>query len=80
MWEDEANKRGGRWMMQMDKKQRNTDLNHFWLEILMALIGEAFCAHSEEICGAVVNVRTKGDKLALWTADANKGIAVMDIG
>lgn len=80
MWEDEANKQGGRWLMTLEKKQRNSDLDHFWLEILLCMIGEAFNEHSDDVCGAVVNVRPKGDKLGIWTADANRSTSVMEIG
>nr|QBH73402.1 eukaryotic translation initiation factor 4e [Orthoderella ornata] len=80
MWEDEANKRGGRWLINLDKKQRNNDLDKFWLEVLLCLIGEAFDEYSEDLCGAVVNVRAKGDKIGIWTADAGKQESVLEIG
>ena len=32
MWEDDRNKRGGRWLINLDKKQRHTVLDSFWLE------------------------------------------------
>ncbi|XP_068081199.1 eukaryotic translation initiation factor 4E-1A isoform X2 [Anabrus simplex] len=80
MWEDDANKRGGRWLINLDKKQRTSDLDKFWLEILLCLIGEAFDDHNDEVCGAVVNIRGKGDKLGLWTADASKSTGVLEIG
>ncbi|XP_075232427.1 eukaryotic translation initiation factor 4E1 [Lycorma delicatula] len=73
MWEDEANKQGGRWLISLEKKQRDNDLDEFWLEIMLCMIGEAFDDYSDEICGAVVNVRSKGDKIGVWTADAVKG-------
>ncbi|KAL1452088.1 hypothetical protein WDU94_006401 [Cyamophila willieti] len=72
MWEDETNKNGGRWLISLDRKQRNSELNAFWLEILLCLIGEAFDDHSEDICGAVVNIRPKGDKIGIWTVDASR--------
>ena len=37
---------------------------------LLCLIGEAFEDLGDDICGAVINLRSKGDKLGLWTADA----------
>ncbi|XP_026472952.1 eukaryotic translation initiation factor 4E-like isoform X1 [Ctenocephalides felis] len=79
MWEDEANKRGGRWAINLDKKQRINDLDRFWLDTLLCMIGEAF-ENSEDICGAVVNVRAKGDKIGVWTRDASHGTSVMEIG
>ncbi|KAJ8281396.1 hypothetical protein GJAV_G00067210 [Gymnothorax javanicus] len=32
MWEDERNKRGGRWLITLNKQQRKADLDRFWLE------------------------------------------------
>jgi len=80
MWEDSANRKGGRWVINLEKQRRNIELDQFWLETLLCLIGEAFEELSDEICGAVINLRPKGDKLGLWTADASKGDANVRIG
>ena len=32
MWEDQKNRRGGRWVINLEKKKRNTELDMFWLE------------------------------------------------
>ncbi|GLG97124.1 Eukaryotic translation initiation factor 4E [Gryllus bimaculatus] len=80
MWEDAANKNGGRWLINLEKKQRGNELDKYWLEMLLCLIGEAFDEHSEEVCGAVVNIRAKGDKLALWTGNAQNSQSVIEIG
>ncbi|XP_044013696.1 eukaryotic translation initiation factor 4E-1A-like isoform X2 [Aphidius gifuensis] len=80
MWEDDANKNGGKWVLQLDKKQRLSDLDNFWLEIVLCMIGEAFHEHSDDVCGAVASVRPKGDRIGIWTADFNKSQAVLDIG
>ncbi|XP_044739125.1 eukaryotic translation initiation factor 4E-1A-like isoform X2 [Chrysoperla carnea] len=79
MWEDKHNKKGGRWLISLEKKQRVQELDKYWIEILLCLIGEAF-EHADEVCGAVVNIRGKGDKIALWTADASNTKAVLEIG
>lgn len=63
MWEDENNVKGGRWLVVVDKQKRAQLLDHYWLELLMAIIGEQFEDNGEYICGAVVNVRQKGDKV-----------------
>ena len=47
---------------------------------LLCLIGEAFDEVSDDICGAVVNIRNKGDKLGLWTHDASRSDASKKIG
>lgn len=78
MWEDTANKRGGRWLINLERRQRS-DLDRYWLDILLCLIGEAF-ENSNDVNGAVVNVRAKGDKLGIWTSDTNRGDAITEIG
>jgi hypothetical protein len=32
MWEDASNKNGGRWLVNLNKNQRQTELDNFWLE------------------------------------------------
>ena len=34
MWEDDRNKKGGRWLINLDKKQRASCLDNFWLEVV----------------------------------------------
>lgn len=38
MWEDERNKDGGRWLINLNKNQRMTDLDNFWLETVSTVI------------------------------------------
>lgn len=66
--------------MTISKQQRHTDLDKFWLETLLCLIGEGFGEHSADVCGVVINVRAKGDKIAVWTANAERATAVREIG
>ncbi|XP_055033439.1 eukaryotic translation initiation factor 4E-1A isoform X2 [Misgurnus anguillicaudatus] len=47
---------------------------------LLCLVGEGFDDHSDDVCGAVVNVRTKGDKISIWTTDYENKDAVVHIG
>ncbi|XP_060529694.1 eukaryotic translation initiation factor 4E1-like [Cylas formicarius] len=79
MWEDEANQKGGRWLISLDRRQRANELDKYWLDVILCLIGEAF-DNSDEICGAVVNIRYKTDKIGIWTADAANSTAVLEIG
>ncbi|XP_023608505.1 eukaryotic translation initiation factor 4E type 1B [Myotis lucifugus] len=80
MWEDARNKRGGRWLVSLAKQQRHTELDRLWLETLLCLIGESFEEYSQEVCGAVINIRTKGDKIAVWTREAENQTGVLYIG
>jgi len=52
----------------------------YMLMQMLCLIGEAFDGETEEICGAVMNVRMKGDKIAVWTRDATNVDSNMKIG
>ena len=47
---------------------------------LLCLIGESFDDYSDDVCGAVVNVRAKGDKIAIWTTECENREAVTHIG
>ena len=49
MWEDDRNRRGGRWVINLNKSQRATFLDNFWLEVMLCLIGEAFDDHSKHV-------------------------------
>ncbi|KAM9254064.1 LOW QUALITY PROTEIN: eukaryotic translation initiation factor 4E type 1B [Dugong dugon] len=80
MWEDSRNKRGGRWLVSLAKHQRHSKLDLLWLETLLCLIGESFEEHSREVCGAVINIRTKGDKISVWTQEAENQASVLHIG
>lgn len=52
----------------------------FFFSQLMLLIGESFGEYSENVCGAVVQIRQKGDKLAIWTGNASDQDANLSIG
>lgn len=47
---------------------------------LLCLIGEMFDEYSDEVCGAVINIRAKGDKIAIWTREAENREGVTHIG
>ncbi len=80
MWEDDQNRRGGRWLINLDKKQRAMKLDNFWLEVMLCLIGEAFGDHGQLVNGAVMSVRNKGDKIGIWLGDASKAESVLEVG
>merc|ERR1739838_1202801 len=57
-----------------------TSVENFWLEVLLLMIGESFDKHSDDVNGAVVNVRGKGDKLGIWTSNATNSESILKIG
>ena len=48
-WEDKRNAPGGRWMINVDKRQRADCLDTYWLEILFFLIGEHADEHAHQV-------------------------------
>uniref|UniRef100_H3B5X1 Eukaryotic translation initiation factor 4E family member 1c n=1 Tax=Latimeria chalumnae TaxID=7897 RepID=H3B5X1_LATCH len=50
MWEDENNKRGGRWLMTLNKQQRHNDLDRYWLETGLCIRREVFKPDSSDLC------------------------------
>uniref|UniRef100_A0A1A9WX13 eIF-4F 25 kDa subunit n=1 Tax=Glossina brevipalpis TaxID=37001 RepID=A0A1A9WX13_9MUSC len=78
MWEDAANKKGGRWVITLNCTPK-TEVDNLWLDVLLCLIGEAF-DHSDQICGAVVNIRNKHNKISIWTANGYNREAALEIG
>nr|ABU97504.1 eukaryotic initiation factor 4E [Capsicum annuum] len=74
-WEDPVCANGGTWKMSFSKGKSDTS----WLYTLLAMIGHQF-DHEDEICGAVVSVRGKGEKISLWTKNAANETAQVSIG
>ncbi|KAH7105055.1 translation initiation factor eIF4e [Auriculariales sp. MPI-PUGE-AT-0066] len=64
MWEDKANANGGRWVLTMRNNAQLLDRCWNWL--VFALIGEDLDIEGDEICGAVVSLRAKQDRIQVW--------------
>ncbi|KAJ1975389.1 eukaryotic translation initiation factor 4E [Dimargaris xerosporica] len=77
MWEDPANGRGGKWVIQLPRKP--SDANQQWLNTLLALIGETF-EHEEAICGAVFSCRRSHFRISLWTRISDDRPVLESIG
>lgn len=65
MWEDEANKFGGKWIVRLRKGLAS----RCWENLVLAMLGEQFMV-GEEVCGAVVSVRFQEDILSIWNRSA----------
>jgi len=78
-WEDPRNQDGGRWIISLDKRNKQI-LDTHWLETIFFLIGEHADQHAYQVNGAVINIRMKADKLAIWLADASLSESVLKIG
>ncbi|KAJ6583196.1 translation initiation factor eIF 4e-like domain-containing protein [Mycena sp. CBHHK59/15] len=65
MWEDPANANGGKWVLTM--KNNPALLDRCWNWLAMALVGEELEEGHDLICGAVVSLRSKVDRIQVWT-------------
>jgi len=79
-WEDFQNMAGGRWIANIDRNKGDDVVDNFWLEILFIMIGEHAGDDADMVNGAVINIRAKTHKLAMWLKDASNMNAVMQIG
>uniref|UniRef100_A0A7N0UP94 eIF-4F 25 kDa subunit n=1 Tax=Kalanchoe fedtschenkoi TaxID=63787 RepID=A0A7N0UP94_KALFE len=72
-WEDPLCANGGKWTATFPKGRSDAA----WLYTLLAMIGGHF-DYGEEICGAVINVRGRQEKVSLWTKNASNEMAQED--
>ena len=54
MWEDDSNKDGGRWLINLEKNKRSTYLDDFWLETVSTITYRYIfcicCKNNTEYC------------------------------
>ncbi|EEU44359.1 uncharacterized protein NECHADRAFT_36044 [Fusarium vanettenii 77-13-4] len=63
IWEDDVNKKGGKWVVRMKKGVAD----RYWEDLMLSLIGDQFGDAGEDVCGAVLSVRNGEDILSIWT-------------
>lgn len=83
MWEDPANANGGKWVLTM--KNSPDLLDRCWFDLCMALVGEQIesgnsSGEEGEICGAVVSLRSKVDRIQVWVRSKENAGRLNDIG
>jgi translation initiation factor 4E len=78
-WEDETCAKGGKWTYLFPKSRTVNELDENWLKLLLAMIGEQFSEPSE-ICGAVISVRQKQHRIALWTKTSSNEAHQLSVG
>jgi translation initiation factor 4E len=75
VWEDEENKRGGKWIIRLKKGVSD----RYWEDLLMAIVGDQFAEASEEVSGAVLSVRSGEDVFSIWTKnDGGRNIKIRE--
>jgi len=53
--------------------------DRYWEDLLMAIIGDQFAEAGEEVCGAVLSVRSGEDVFSIWTKnDGGRNIKIRE--
>ncbi|KAJ3719861.1 eukaryotic translation initiation factor 4E class I [Lentinula raphanica] len=77
-WEDDANKYGGKWSIQLPKDKNKGNVDKMWLYTMLAAIGETFdpslttmdpsgSPPNSLITGVVVSTRPQFYRISIWT-------------
>ena len=74
MWEDDANRDGGKWIVRVKKGVAA----RYWEDVILAIVGGQFNV-GDEICGAVLSVRYNEDIISLWNKSAESRKLCMQI-
>jgi translation initiation factor 4E len=73
VWEDKENRKGGKWIVRL----RKGVADRYWEDLLLAIVGDQFAEAGEEVCGAVLSVRSGEDVLSVWTRiDGGRNIKI----
>jgi len=88
-WEDEANKLGGKWSIQLPREKNRANVEKMWLYTMLAAIGETFDPALTQqaaeaaasggpppnslITGVIVSTRPQFYRLSIWTRLAPSG-------
>ncbi|KAL1932646.1 hypothetical protein VTP01DRAFT_8324 [Rhizomucor pusillus] len=68
VWEDAANINGGKWIVRLKKGLAS----RYWESLVLAIIGEQFDVE-DEICGAVLSIRSSEDIISVWNKTSSNG-------
>ncbi|OCB85666.1 translation initiation factor eIF4e [Sanghuangporus baumii] len=75
-WEDEQNKYGGKWSIQLPKDKNRNNVDKMWLYTMLAAIGETFEASAPApdgsapqslVTGVIVSTRPQFYRISIWT-------------
>jgi translation initiation factor 4E len=72
LWEDAANRSGGKWIIRFKKLVSG----RYWEDLVLAMIGDQL-DFGDTVCGAVLSIRFGEDILSVWNRNAADNQAVM---
>jgi len=78
-WEDPFNTKGGTWTYRISKDDVTHKIDSTWFNSVLTMIGDNF-DDADDICGLVVSIRPKTNRVQLWIRHADDRDAVRRIG
>eukprot|EP00246_Nothoceros_aenigmaticus_P014865 TRINITY_DN5890_c0_g2_i1.p1 TRINITY_DN5890_c0_g2~~TRINITY_DN5890_c0_g2_i1.p1 ORF type:complete len:243 (+),score=18.26 TRINITY_DN5890_c0_g2_i1:452-1180(+) len=72
LWEDAANRSGGKWIIRFKKVVSG----RYWEDLVLAMIGDQL-ESGDTVCGAVLSIRFGEDILSVWNRNSGDNHAVM---
>ena len=75
VWEDPANKGGGKLVIKVKKGLGS----RYWEMLLLAMVGEQFGDLGGDVCGAVISVRHNEDVISVWTRNGENTERLKDM-
>jgi translation initiation factor 4E len=82
MWEDERNRNGGKWVINLVAKEDANRVDELWELLTLSMIGEYLDdgVTGDQICGAVISRRKAGTRISVWTKERDNRTSLMNIG
>ncbi|KAG4305608.1 hypothetical protein PORY_001164 [Pneumocystis oryctolagi] len=69
IFEDPANLNGGKWTIRL----RKGVAVRYWEQLVMAIVGNQFWNIGDELCGAVLSIRSSEDLISVWNKSSDNG-------
>ncbi|KAG5438791.1 hypothetical protein PCANB_002511 [Pneumocystis canis] len=69
IFEDPINQNGGKWTIRL----RKGVAVRYWEQLVMAIVGDQFCNIGDELCGAVLSIRSSEDLISVWNKSSDNG-------
>jgi len=78
-WEDPFNNKGGSWTYRIPKDDGTHKTDTAWFNSVLTMIGDNF-DDADDICGLVISIRPKINRIQLWVRNSDDREAVRRIG
>jgi len=78
IWEHESNIHGGKWVITKGSESQVNDNIKDWLALVLSMIAGGL-GFDEDLCGAVLSIRTWGISITIWNKDSTNVHQITDV-